>query len=392
GLTAAEAAVAALQRTLQDTAAELARCQAELAEAGRRELEQGEVAETLRARLDRELGNVDLPRRQTEVAALAQAYEVAAEAAASRAAADLACAEADRACREQAAAAGFATPEDAARAARDADWAKRGQSRLDAHTRALAAVRGRLAGDDLAVPLLPAASVPACEARLAEAVRVHEVAVADLRVASERAAALARLVPTWSTACAALPALCEDAARRKGLAELVAGRGGNRLSMPLSTFVLAGRLEEVAAAASLRLEQMSGGRYTLVHSDTGTDKRSRAGLGLQVEDGWTGRRRDTATLSGGETFMTALALALGLADVVTAESGGHSIDALFVDEGFGTLDAQSLDQVMDVLDELRSGGRLVGVVSHVADLRQRIPAQVRVLKGVRGSSVEAGVA
>jgi exonuclease SbcC len=124
-----------------------------------------------------------------------------------------------------------------------------------------------------------------------------------------------------------------------------------------------------------------------VHSDVSRDRRTRAGLGLQVRDGWTGRTRDTATLSGGETFMTALSLALGLADVVTAEAGGQTIDALFVDEGFGTLDADSLDKVMDVLDDLRAGGRLVGIVSHVADLRQRIPTQVQVVKGPHGSTV-----
>jgi exonuclease SbcC len=194
-------------------------------------------------------------------------------------------------------------------------------------------------------------------------------------------------VSSYAEAWQAVPPLEQEAKELKGLAELAAGRGANRLSMPLSTFVLAARLEEVAAAASLRLARMSGERYTLVHTDTARDRRTRAGLGLQVEDAWTGRTRDTATLSGGETFMTALSLALGLADVVTAEAGGQTIDALFVDEGFGTLDADSLDQVMDVLDDLRSGGRLVGVVSHVADLRLRIPAQVHVVKETSGSTV-----
>jgi exonuclease SbcC len=159
--------------------------------------------------------------------------------------------------------------------------------------------------------------------------------------------------------------------------------------MPLSSFVLAARLEEVADAASHRLAAMSGGRFTLVH-DPGErrDRRRRAGLGLLVSDAWTGRTRATATLSGGETFQAALSLALGLADVVTAEAGGRTMDVLFVDEGFGTLDPDSLDEVMNVLDELRSGGRLVGVVSHVADLRGRIPTQIRVRKDTRGSRVE----
>ncbi|MCM3883820.1 SbcC/MukB-like Walker B domain-containing protein, partial [Frankia sp. R82] len=116
--------------------------------------------------------------------------------------------------------------------------------------------------------------------------------------------------------------------------------------------------------------------------------RRRAGLGLLVDDAWTGRRRHPRTLSGGETFQAALSLALGLADVVTAEVGGRRLDALFIDEGFGTLDADSLDEVMAVLDELRSGGRLVGLVSHVIELRTRIPNQIRILKETTGSRVE----
>ena len=106
-------------------------------------------------------------------------------------------------------------------------------------------------------------------------------------------------------------------------------------------------------------------------------------------DGWSGTQRDPATLSGGETFCTALALALGLADVVQAEAGGAVIETLLVDEGFGSLDADTLDEVMDVLDALRSGGRAVGLVSHVADLRDRIPARLEVVKTRPGSHLFA---
>jgi exonuclease SbcC len=118
----------------------------------------------------------------------------------------------------------------------------------------------------------------------------------------------------------------------------------------------------------------------------------RAGLGLLACDAWTGQDRDTSTLSGGETFLASLALALGLADVVTHESAGTPMEALFVDEGFGTLDEETLEEVMNVLDGLRAGGRIVGIVSHVGELRQRIPAQVHVRKGRDGShvSVTAG--
>jgi DNA repair protein SbcC/Rad50 len=132
---------------------------------------------------------------------------------------------------------------------------------------------------------------------------------------------------------------------------------------------------------------MSSGRYTLHHSVARGVGDRRGGLGLQVHDGWTGDLRDPATLSGGETFYTSLALALGLADVVAHEAGGTEIDTLFVDEGFGTLDADTLDEVMDVLDQLRSGGRAVGIVSHVAELRARVPAQVHVRKTRTGSTL-----
>ena len=109
--------------------------------------------------------------------------------------------------------------------------------------------------------------------------------------------------------------------------------------MRLQSFVLAARLEQVAEVASRRLQDMSGGRYTFLHSDAQGRHGARGGLGLDVFDEYTGVRRPTKTLSGGESFMASLALALGLADVVTAETGGVQIDTLFVDEGFGTLDA-----------------------------------------------------
>jgi DNA repair protein SbcC/Rad50 len=170
------------------------------------------------------------------------------------------------------------------------------------------------------------------------------------------------------------------------LARCADGTGGdNALRMSLSAYVLAARLEQVARAASQRLSAMSGGRYTLTHSDGDGHGRGRSGLVLQVLDGWTGAQRPTGTLSGGESFYASLSLALGLADVVTAESGGAAVETLFIDEGFGSLDEQALDEVMDVLDELRAGGRAVGLVSHVSDLRDRIPAQLRVVKTRQGS-------
>ncbi|MCU1434650.1 MAG: chromosome segregation protein [Pseudarthrobacter sp.] len=179
----------------------------------------------------------------------------------------------------------------------------------------------------------------------------------------------------------------EHAQLLTALADTAAGRGDNTYRMSLNSYVLAARLEQVALAASERLVAMSDGRYLLQHSDAKAARGAKSGLGLEVVDQWTGHRRDTSTLSGGESFMASLSLALGLADVVQQESGGIQIDTLFVDEGFGSLDEQSLEQVMDALEGLRDGGRVVGLVSHVGEMKQRIGTQLQVLKGRNGSTL-----
>ncbi|WP_457974417.1 AAA family ATPase [Arthrobacter sp. D1-17] len=171
------------------------------------------------------------------------------------------------------------------------------------------------------------------------------------------------------------------------LAESARGGGDNSYRMSLNSYVLAARLEQVALAASERLVAMSEGRYTLLHTDAKAARGAKSGLGLEVVDEWTGQRRDTSTLSGGESFMASLSLALGLADVVQQEAGGVDIETLFVDEGFGSLDEQALEQVMDALEGLRDGGRVVGLVSHVGEMKQRIATQLQVVKGRNGSTL-----
>lgn len=161
----------------------------------------------------------------------------------------------------------------------------------------------------------------------------------------------------------------------------------NRLQMRLSAYVLAHRLAQVVEAANLRLTRMSDERYTLEHTGRRGAGEQRGGLSLLVRDSWSGEARDPVTLSGGETFVVSLALALGLADVITQEAGGADLDTLFVDEGFGSLDADTLDDVLDTLDGLRDGGRVVGVVSHVPEMQTRIPTQLRVHKDRSGSRV-----
>jgi exonuclease SbcC len=154
----------------------------------------------------------------------------------------------------------------------------------------------------------------------------------------------------------------------------------------LTTYVLRQWFEQVVQAANLRLSSMSSGRYELVRSDEGASRSERAGLTLDVLDLHTGALRSPRSLSGGETFYTSLALALGLADVVKAEAGGVDLDTLFIDEGFGSLDSDTLDQVMSVIDDLRDRGRLVGIVSHVSELKERIAERLEVRRLPDGSS------
>jgi exonuclease SbcC len=164
-------------------------------------------------------------------------------------------------------------------------------------------------------------------------------------------------------------------------------RGRNRLNMSLQRFVLAARLEEVAEAASERLLVMSRGRYRLRHDASVARKNGASGLALVVEDGWTGvLDRPVGALSGGESFLASLALALGLSDVVLRRSGGMRLDSLFVDEGFGSLDEETLDHAVRALEELREHGRLVGIISHVPELRRRVPARIEVRREGEGST------
>lgn len=172
------------------------------------------------------------------------------------------------------------------------------------------------------------------------------------------------------------------------LHELVRGTSAsNTLRMELEAYVLAARLEEVVNAANTRLLRMSDHRYTLSHTDRREGGSKRSGLGLQITDAWTGISRPTDTLSGGESFYASLSLALGLADVVTHEAGGRMLDTLFIDEGFGNLDEDTLHQVLDVLDSLRTHNRTVGLISHITELRRRIPRRLNVNKTTSGSTL-----
>ena len=345
-------------------------------------------AATHRASLHSELdGAPDLETALAEVAALAGALAAAASAAEATVSAAAAAELAETEAALGAAGATFAGVAEARAAWRSPDWRTAQQQAIHALDTEAAAVDVQLAAPDLDVPLDPPADLAGAQEAVRIAAERHDEAVAVLDRAGHRSATLAGLVPRFTAELAALQPLRERAEEARRLADLASGQGANTLRMTLSSFVLAARLEEVAEAASQRLLTMTAGRYSLAHTDARRGGGGRSGLGLLALDAWTGQERDTSTLSGGETFLASLALALGLADVVTAEAAGVPIEALFVDEGFGGLDEDTLEEVMNVLDSLREGGRMVGIVSHVSELRQRIPAQVHVRKGRSGSTV-----
>ena len=153
-------------------------------------------------------------------------------------------------------------------------------------------------------------------------------------------------------------------------------------------YVLGAILDEVVYAANLRLQKMSRSRYSLERSDYTGGGRGKQGLDLAVMDAFTGQSRPANTLSGGETFLASMALALGLADVIQSYAGGIHMDTIFIDEGFGTLDPDTLELAMETLVQLQSSGRLIGMISHVPELKTRIPAHLEVTRGDDGSTAK----
>ena len=262
------------------------------------------------------------------------------------------------------------------------------ETRVAAHEKALFAAREALASERLT----RAASVPAPNLEsLTETARKTE---ADATVATRASGILeqhcAQLDAARASLERALEALAlarEQAGPIRRLADIAAASGPENLaSTPLSAWVLISRLEEVLAAANPRLAAISSGRYELVSvPDDGTASR-KSGLGLAIIDHDTDALRSPRTLSGGETFYTSLALALGLADVVSAEAGGVELRTMFIDEGFGSLDSHTLSLVMAQLQALRCAGRTVGVISHVEEMATQIADQIQVRPLPEGGS------
>jgi exonuclease SbcC len=241
--------------------------------------------------------------------------------------------------------------------------------------------------------LQEAAAQPTADIETAAALRAaaddqHAQAVTASSTAQTRTTELTNLTTALAEVVERLKTLEQAHSTARHLADLATGTAsGTRVRMQLEAYVLAARLEQVVTAANTRLHLMSEGRYALRHSDHQAAHGARSGLGLEITDSWTGHPRKTDTLSGGESFFASLSLALGLADVVTHEAGGNPLDTLFIDEGFGTLDDDTLHNVLDVLDSLRAHDRTVGVISHVPELRRRITQRLHVRKGPTGSTL-----
>lgn len=382
-------AIAATAKARAATEAELAQAATELAGLA-------EQTETLdQALLELRNGHRSLPQRlralEKSAAVLAKALDGQERLDRTRAAA----AEAAEQLEQALPGAGFSSPDEARERLLAGAEAASLQAQIRAAQDEAARVAELFASPDLVQAREEQAAGPGAGTdgllalRGAAAAAREEARQADLAagLAGRCLAALQAMGTEYAELTGAARGPAERAQMLAGLADAAAGRGENTYRMSLNSYVLAARLEQVALAASERLVAMSDGRYLLQHTDAKAARGAKSGLGLEVVDQWTGFRRDTSTLSGGESFMASLSLALGLADVVQQEAGGVEIETLFVDEGFGSLDEQSLEQVMDALEGLRDGGRVVGLVSHVGEMKQRIGTQLQVIKARTGSTL-----
>jgi exonuclease SbcC len=286
------------------------------------------------------------------------------------------------------AAGGFADAASLAAALRSEGERNAWRQRIEAFHDALTSQRAILAAADLQELPGQRPDTAAAEAAEAAADRARTAALERHSEARAAAAEIARLAAEHRRQAEALAEQRARAELLSGVADRCQGRLPPYIS--LQRWVLSAYLAEICAYANQRLDLMTSGRYRLLLTDAGGRGGRNAGLNLRVHDAFTGEEREVTSLSGGETFQASLALALGVADTVQAHSGGVHLDALFVDEGFGSLDPDNLQLAMDELDRLREGGRLIGVISHVAALRERIRSGIEVIATDRGSTLRVG--
>jgi DNA repair protein SbcC/Rad50 len=352
------------------------------------------TAEARVAELVAEVGDTD-PQRLTEhgrrLAAASDAVERCRAAVVAATTAAGAVTQAEAALAEALADSGF----DDLRSARSAALAGAELHQLEqhiaGHDSALAEVQGGLAAlADVELPVerpdVEALAAEAAELRRADDdSRTRVERLLDRGTQAQQAIAEARRVEDANTG------LRDLRERTERVAAVADGQGPGRIG--LETWVLAGELERVTEAANVHLARMTNGRYQLERTDDAGHKAKQAGLDLAVFDSHTGRARPPATLSGGEQFQASLALALGLADVVSlgGVGSGRRFEALFVDEGFGSLDPDALDQAVDALHQIHASGRMVGVITHVEAMKQQLPTGIEVVSRSdgRGSTLVA---
>ena len=174
----------------------------------------------------------------------------------------------------------------------------------------------------------------------------------------------------------------------KSLSDTINGKMVGKERVMLETYIQMTYFERIIAKANVRFMAMSNGQYELKRKESGTSRQSQSGLELDIIDHYNGSERSVKTLSGGESFKASLSLALGLSDVIQSSAGGIQIDAMFIDEGFGSLDEESLNQAIKALNSLTEGDRIVGIISHVSEIKERIEKQIVVKKEkIGGSSI-----
>ena len=249
---------------------------------------------------------------------------------------------------------------------------------------------GRLEGEQKALASEHEDSNPADPAALTARLREAEAERDALRKRAEQcSAALSRnreAFLTWQKLAAEQAEALQHFRAAKSLADTASGQLSGQEKLMLETYVQLDYFERIIVRANIRLMEMTEGRYELVRSKEAENKRSQSGLSLDVIDHYNGGQRSVKSLSGGESFQASLALALGLSDTVQEEAGGIRLDAMFIDEGFGTLDEGALRNALQALLELAADARLVGVISHVPELKEKIERQIRIRKQPEGGS------
>lgn len=223
---------------------------------------------------------------------------------------------------------------------------------------------------------------------LEQATAALAAATSQREAFSLRVARNERLLSALEKTRAASASLEEHYRETAALAQTASGKLSGTAHVSFETYVQSRYFDRIIAAANRRLDVLSDGRFQLVRRTEAADNRGQTGLDLDVRDAYTGRRRQAATLSGGESFMAALSLSLGLSDVVQQYAGGIRLDTMFIDEGFGALDNDALSNAIRVLTDMCGDDKLVGIISHVDALKEAIERKIVVRRARSGSTIE----